>query len=80
MPKPKSDILAFPRPGVRALPRRILTPAEQTLPLVVGALVEQCGPIGAYNRLVEAAGDVRGQLLSTAPGGQAGQQMDDHDA
>lgn len=80
MPKPKSDILAFPRPGVRDLPRRILTPAEQTLPLVVGALVEQCGPVGAYNRLVEAAGDVRGQLLSTGPGMGKVLPMDDQDA
>lgn len=45
--------------GHREVPARLISPAEQGLRIVVSALIQQLGFHGAYNRLLDAAEDVK---------------------
>jgi hypothetical protein len=52
------------QPRLQPLPEPIVAPSEKGLQIVLSAMLQQLGPHQTYNRLVDAARDVRGRHIA----------------
>jgi hypothetical protein len=62
---PASNVVTLPHsPRLQPLPEPIVAPSEKGLQIVLSAMLQQLGPHQTYNRLVDAARDVRGRHIA----------------
>lgn len=62
-----SNVVSLNVAPMAPLPAREVSPAEKGLKIVQSALIQQLGPVQAYNALVQAAGEIRAEIAKQRP-------------